>query len=173
MSDTKHDKLKAMVDDVVQALPAAVVAEEDSYGDLVLVVERKRSHEVLKALKEAGFNLLLDVIGVDLLKMEHKERFEVVYLLYSLDEDLRLRVKVPVPEDDMNVPSATDLWESANWGEREAYDMFGFNFEGHPNLARILCHREFVGHALRKDYPVMKGQWATTTADLMPDLDKE
>lgn len=173
MSDTQHELLKPLVADVVQALPGAVVAEEESYGDVVLVVDRKRCHDVLKALKQAGFNLLLDVVGVDRLKVEHKDRFELVYLLYCLDKDLRLRVKVPVPEDDMNVPSVTDLWQAANWGEREAYDMFGFNFEGHPNLARILCHREFVGHALRKDYPVMKGQWATTTADLMPDLEKE
>ncbi|MDH3216997.1 MAG: NADH-quinone oxidoreductase subunit C [Candidatus Krumholzibacteria bacterium] len=117
--------------------------------------------------------MLLDIAGVDMLKLEHDERYLVVYMLYSIPNDLRLRVKVHVPEDDMNVSSVTDIWQSANWAEREAYDMFGFNFEGHPNLVRILCHREFVGHALRKDYPVMKGQWATGTSDLMPDMERE
>jgi NADH:ubiquinone oxidoreductase subunit C len=73
----------------------------------------------------------------------------------------------------MNLATATDLWQSANWAEREAFDMFGFNFKGHPNLTRILCHFQFVGHALRKDYPIMKGQWASGTSDLRPDLERE
>jgi NADH-quinone oxidoreductase subunit C len=165
--------LKPIIQEINESNPGAILAEEDSYGDVVVVVDRKKSHDVLRGLKTAGFDMLIDVAGVDLLKLEHKNRFEVVYMLYSLANGWRVRVKVPVPEDDMTVPSATDLWRSANWAEREAYDMFGVTFEGHPNLNRILCHREFQGHALRKDYPVMKGQWATTTADLMPDLENE
>jgi NADH/F420H2 dehydrogenase subunit C len=170
---SEREQLTPIVEGLKQNLAGAILGEEDSYGDLVLVVDRKQSHDVLRSLRHAGFDLLLDITGVDMLNLEHEERFLLVYNLYSLPKDLRLRVKVYVPEDDMNVPSITDIWHAANWGEREAYDMFGFNFEGHPNLARILCHREFEGHALRKDYPVMKGQWATTTADLMADLEKE
>lgn len=173
MSTNEHERLQPIVQAIKSAVTDAVIREEDSYGDLVLVVDRKHSHAALKALREQGFDLLLDIAGVDLLELEHTDRFAVVYILYSLPKDLRLRVKVYVPEDDMNVSSVADVWASANWAEREAYDMFGFNFQGHPNLARILCHREFVGHALRKDYPVMKGQWATGTSDLMPDIERE
>jgi len=168
-----REQLTPIIERVTQELPGAILAEEDSYGDLVIVVDRKQSHDVLKRLRESGFDLLLDVAGVDRLKLAHTDRFQVVYILLAVASGLRLRVKVNVPENDLNVPSVSDIWQSANWGEREAYDMFGFNFEGHPNLARMLCHREFVGHALRKDYPVMKGQWASGTSDLMPDLEKE
>ena len=167
------ENLHKLLARVEERLPGAIEAREQPYGDTVIVVARAHSHDVFKQLREEGFDLLLDVAGVDLLETEHKERFQLVYNLYSLAEDLRLRVKVNVPEDDMNVPSVSDLWRSANWAEREAYDMFGLNFEGHPNLSRILCHSEFEGHALRKDYPIMKGQWATSSTDLMPQLDEE
>jgi NADH/F420H2 dehydrogenase subunit C len=167
------NKLDRLVQDVRERLAEAVEAVDDSRGDAVLTATKDRVHDVLADLHSRGFDLLLDIAGVDGLHLGRRERFEVVYNLYSLRDDLRLRVKVFVPESDMSLPTATDLWQSANWAEREAYDMFGFHFEGHPNLARILCHREFVGHALRKDYPVMKGQWATGTSDLRPDLEKE
>ena len=173
MSNKQNEQLEAIVAGVKERLPNAITSEATPYGDTVLMVKRNQCHDVMKELRGEGFNLLLDIAGVDLLNVEHKNRFELVYNLYSLSTDLRLRVKISVPEDDMNVPSMTDIWQSANWAEREAYDMFGFKFEGHPNLVRILCHSEFEGHALRKDYPVMKGQWATKTADLEPELDRE
>jgi NADH/F420H2 dehydrogenase subunit C len=167
----------ANLDNILNALKDghadAVAAVEESFGDTVVTIVKDHLLDALTLLKRQGFDLLLDIAGVDNLKRESKERFEVVYMLYSTTEDLRLRVKVHVPENDLNLPSATGLWQSANWGEREAFDMFGFNFEGHPNLTRILCHHEFVGHALRKDYPTLKGQWATGTSDLRPDLEKE
>jgi NADH/F420H2 dehydrogenase subunit C len=165
------------LDNILSALKdghaGAVQVVEESFGDTIVTTTKDNLLDALTLLKKQGFDLLLDIAGVDNLKRESKERFEVVYMLYSMTQELRLRVKVHVPEDDMNLPSATGLWRSANWGEREAFDMFGFNFEGHPNLTRILCHHEFVGHALRKDYPTLKGQWATGTSDLRPDLDKE
>jgi NADH/F420H2 dehydrogenase subunit C len=81
------------------------------------------------------------------------ERFEVVYHLYSVDAGKRLRLKVRLPEENPLVASVSGIWKGANWFEREAYDLFGIKFEDHPNLKRILCYNEFVGHALRKDYP--------------------
>lgn len=166
----------ANLDDILNALKdghaEAVEAVDESFGEAVVTIARPHLLAALTFLRKQGFDLLLDVAGVDNMKRESKERFEVVYMLYSMEQDLRLRVKVHVPEDDMNLPTATGLWQSANWGEREAYDMFGFNFEGHPNLTRILCHHEFVGHALRKDYPTLKGQWSTGPSDLTPDLDE-
>ena len=167
------EKLDSIVERVTQQFGGAVEGVDRPYGDVVLTVGRRAIRDVLSHLKEQGFDLLLDIAGIDGLPLGRRERYEVVYNLYSLGDDLRLRVKVFVPENDMNLPTVSDLWESANWAEREAYDMFGFVFEGHPNLVRILCHREFVGHALRKDYPIMKGQWATGTSDLKPDLERE
>lgn len=85
-------------------------------------------------------------------------RFEVVYHFFSLSLKHRLRVKVPVEESDCEVDSLTSLWAGADWFEREAWDMFGIRFRGHPNLKRILMYAEFQGHPLRKDYPVSKRQ---------------
>ncbi|MEJ2720831.1 MAG: NADH-quinone oxidoreductase subunit C [bacterium] len=165
--------LESILEALKTAHPGGVEAVEDSFGDAVAVVSKPNLLDVLGFLRKQGFDLLLDIAGVDNLRREAKERFELVYMLYSMEQGHRLRLKVFVPEDDMTVPSATGLWQSANWAEREAFDMFGFKFEGHPNLERILCHREFVGHALRKDYPTLKGQWATGTSDLRPDLERE
>ena len=86
------------------------------------------------------------------------DRFEVVYHFYSLPKNHRLRVKVPLPEVAPSVPSLADLWASANWYEREVWDMYGIQFEGHPNLKRILMYEGFEGHPLRKDYPVNRRQ---------------
>ena len=85
-------------------------------------------------------------------------RFEVVYHFFSLPLQQRIRVKVPVEESDPQVDSLTALWASANWFEREVWDMFGIRFRGHTNLKRILMYKEFEGHPLRKDYPVNKRQ---------------
>jgi NADH-quinone oxidoreductase subunit C len=85
-------------------------------------------------------------------------RFVVVYHFFSLSLKHRLRVEVPVEEKDLEVDSITSLWKGADWFEREVWDMFGIRFRGHPNLKRILMYEEFVGHPLRKDYPVNKRQ---------------
>ena len=85
-------------------------------------------------------------------------RFDVVYHLYSLTHNTRVRLKVPVAEADPVVDSVSGLWKSADWFEREVWDMFGIRFTGHPNLKRILMYESFQGHPLRKDYPVYKRQ---------------
>ncbi|MBI3324518.1 MAG: NADH-quinone oxidoreductase subunit C [Candidatus Omnitrophica bacterium] len=87
-----------------------------------------------------------------------EHRFEVVYHFYSLARNHRVRVKVPVPASDPVVDSVAGLWKSADWFEREAWDMFGVRFAGHPDLRRILMYKEFEGHPLRKDYPVNRRQ---------------
>ena len=167
----KHD---AIVDEVRSAFGDALLDVDRSYDDLALVVEKAAVHSVLAHLRDARqCDLLLDIAGVDCMDLpESRTRFELEYILYSIPTDVRVRVRVPVPEDDMDVATATDLWQSANWGEREAYEMFGFNFVGHPCLKRLLTHHEFQGHPLRKDYPVMGGQWCTTTSDMTEDLEE-
>ena len=124
---------------------------------------------------ECRYDLFLDLAGVDNLKRAgRKTRFEAVFHLHSLRQDNHLRVKVLLPESEApSLPSVHEVWPAANWFEREAFDLFGFQFPGHPNLRRILCHDAFVGHALRKDYA--PGQrWFFAEEDLrMPDWASE
>jgi NADH-quinone oxidoreductase subunit C len=101
------------------------------------------------------FNVLVDLTAVDYLG--RKPRFEVIYHLLSYPRNGRLRIKVRVDEGEA-LASVSSLWNSANWLEREVWDMFGIRFAGHPNLKRILMYEPFEGHALRKDYPIRKRQ---------------
>jgi len=111
---------------------------------------------------------LMDVGGVDYLGYDEREwRYEVVYQVYSMSLKHRFRVKVAVTDESVSVPSVWDLWGVANWMEREVWDLFGVRFDGHPNLRRIMCHDEFVGHALRKDYPINKRQKLSRPSELI------
>lgn len=134
--------------------PAAVLDTGSYVGDEMALVDRERLIEVLTFLRDdprLDFAMLIDLTVVDWLGQA--PRFEVVYHLYSLRHKHRLRVKIGVPEDDCWAPTATGLWHAAAWSEREAWDLYGVRFKGHPDLRRILMYEEFVGHPLRKDYP--------------------
>ncbi len=127
----------------------------------IAVLHKHRIKDVLLFLKEEPdlrFDVLMDLAGVDYLHLRESPRFEVVYQLYSLPHNARLRLKVPVEESDPQVDTATEIWPAANWYEREVWDMFGIRFRGHPDLRRILMYEEFEGHPLRKDYPVDRRQ---------------
>ena len=127
-------------------------------GQGVVRVTPEKIHEVLKHLKENSdhmMNILLDVVAVDYLGED--PRFEVVYILYSVPLKHRMRLKVRVAEGK-SLPTASDLWNSADWAEREVWDMYGIKFAGHSNLKRILMFEGFDGHPLRKDYPIGKRQ---------------
>ncbi|MBI4246642.1 MAG: NADH-quinone oxidoreductase subunit C [Candidatus Rokubacteria bacterium] len=142
----------------------AVVETHAHRGDHTVVVERARLLDLLRVCRDdptLDFDVLMDLTAVDSLQYPGREdgpRFEVVYHLYSLPHNHRLRVKARVDEDDAVVPTAVDLWPIANWLEREVWDMFGVRFEGHPDLRRLLLYEEFVGHPLRKDYPINRRQ---------------
>jgi NADH-quinone oxidoreductase subunit C len=113
-----------------------------------------RVGRLLRDDPDLAFDYLADVTAVDRRELpEASPRFEVVYQLYSLQFKRRLRLKVRV-DDGQAVPSVTGIWESANWGEREVYDLFGVPFLGHPELTRILMPDDWEGHPLRKDYPL-------------------
>lgn len=161
--------------DAVRAKFSGTVETLDEYGDIVLVSPVATMHDLLAWLRnEQGFDLLLDIAGVDCLELDDAaERFELEYILYGVSSGRRVRVRVHIPETNLDVPTLTDLWQSANWAEREAYEMFGFHFVGHPCLTRLLTHHEFVGHPLRKDYPVMGGQWCSTSSDLTDELNED
>jgi NADH-quinone oxidoreductase subunit C len=145
-------------------LGARVLETHEHGGDHTAVVAPDGILDALRYCRddaELGFDLLMDLTAVDYSKYPGREdgpRFEVVYHLYSVPHNHRVRLKVPVEQDAASVPSATDLWPIANWLEREVWDMFGIRFDGHPDLRRLLLYEEFVGHPLRKDYPVDRRQ---------------
>jgi NADH-quinone oxidoreductase subunit C len=105
---------------------------------------------------ELLYNYLMDLTVVDYLP--RNPRFEVVYHFFSLPNNSRVRIKVPVGGPEPEVESLAPLWQGANWFEREAWDMFGVRFRNHPDLRRLLLYPEFQGHALRKDYPITRRQ---------------
>lgn len=126
-------------------------------GQTSIVVPKNRLLEVMQFLRDdpaCNFTMLTDIGGVDWLPKGKKPRFEVFYNLNSIERKARLRVKVKVDESDLKVPSVVCIWKAANWHERECYDMFGINFEGHPDLRRIFMTAEFKGFPLRKDFPL-------------------
>ena len=166
-----HDAILA---DLKSKFGEKIIDVDRSFEDCTIVVDRSCVHDVLAHLKNShAFNMLMDMAGVDCMNLPaYRERFELNYMLYSVPNNVRVRVEVPVPELDMDVPTVCDLWKSANWAEREAFEMFGFNFVGHPCQKRLLTHHEFEGHPLRKDYPVMAGQWCSSTSDMTEELNE-
>lgn len=129
-------------------------------GDVVLTASPQNLLKLLSKCKSSAslaFNMLVDLTAVDWMD-SRDARFEVVYQLLSISKRWRVTIKVPVSEGAPEVTSATSLWAGANFLEREVWDMFGIRFTGHPDLRRILMYEEFVGHPLRKDYPVQGKQ---------------
>ncbi len=124
-----------------------------SHGQDVVRVPRERYAEFGDAAKQAGFEVCVDVTAVDWFRARPM-RFEVVANLVSHRHTIRLRVITEAPREDPTVASLTPIWPGANYAEREAYDMFGIVFEGHPDLTRILMPDDWEGHPLRKDFSV-------------------
>ena len=144
--------LKAIGDKALAKLPGAVLAVQDAYGELTLEAEAARIVEVLTFLRDdpdCQFICFTDLSGVDY--PERDKRFDVVYLLLSPKLNRRVRVKIATDE---TAPSIVSVFPAADWYEREAYDLFGILFDGHPDLRRILTDYGFDGHPLRKDFPM-------------------
>jgi len=139
-----------------EKLGARILQASNPQGDNVIALDRtdlRESFRVLKEDAELSFNFLSDITAVDYWNKK-EPRFEVVYQLVSFKHRRRLRIRVGVPEDDTVVDSLTPLWRGANFLEREVWDLYGIHFSDHPDLRRILLYDEFIGHPLRKDYPV-------------------
>ncbi len=144
-----------------------ILAVSAPHGDETVTVAPGDVPAVLQHLKEReGCELLADVVGVDY--PEREKRFQVNYLLRSVSRNMRLIVRTEAAAGEA-VPTVTHLYRSADWHEREVFDLFGVRFAGHPNLKRILCHHEFEGHALRKDYPIEQGQFLSAPEKLFSD----
>lgn len=139
----------------LKAENAAWVADfKDARGEVTIFVPRESIVDVCWVLKtKYGFDMLVDICGADR-GPEEDPRFEVNYHVFSTKHFHRLRLKVLLSEDAPHVTTVTTVWKTANWHERETYDMFGVTFDGHPDLRRILLPSDFDGHALRKDYPL-------------------
>ncbi|KAB2846068.1 MAG: NADH-quinone oxidoreductase subunit C [Hyphomicrobiaceae bacterium] len=137
-----------------RALGAAVKETRVAYGEVTVTVAPESILQALETLREDAdcqFEVLIDICGVD--HPEREKRFDVVYHLLSMRKNQRIRVKVETDEETA-VPSAIPVFPNANWYEREAYDMYGILFSGHPDLRRILTDYGFDGHPLRKDFPL-------------------
>ena len=144
---------------LLDAHGAAVLETHARLGDATALVRKEQLVEVMRFLRddpELAFDMLMDLTCVD--HLGQQPRFEMVYHLYSLAKNHRLRVKTRVPETPCEVDTLTPLWASANWMEREVFDLYGVRFIGHPDLRRILLYDEFQGHPLRKDYPKERRQ---------------
>lgn len=149
-------KPQSIAEIIKNAFPDEVIEIEEFRGQFSVIVRKDRIKEILRFLRdESGldFDLLADLCGVDNLK-KRKQRFQVVYQLYSIQHRHRIRIKAEIPEDDCTISSIVEIWEGANWHERECFDMFGIVFDGHPDLRRILMPDDWEGHPLRKDYDV-------------------
>lgn len=154
MSDT------AIIDKIKTQFGADVLESHNFQGDQTVTLKKERLVEVTRFLKDdpsLDMNYLMDLTAVDYLNKK-TIRFEVVYHFFSLKHNHRVRIKLPVSEDDAVVDTLTGLYHSADWYEREVWDLYGIKFNGHPNLKRILLYEGFKGHPLRKDYPVNKRQ---------------
>jgi len=175
---------------------AAVVGSHAHRGDETILVDRDRLVDLMRWLRDdprTAMDVLVDVTALDLSEFPavHRAaicpvddghphgdaalaaRYQVVYHLLSMGHRHRLRVKVALPEDDARAPSLCDVWIAANWGERETYDMYGVQFDGHPDLRRVLLYDGFEGHPLRKDYPLRGYQPLTALPTLSEYADNE
>lgn len=134
--------------------PGAIEVSELSYDFPTLTIKKENIHEVLSLLKsepDFNFHFLTDLTGIQTADEKH---LGVVYHLHNMMKNFRVRVKTFFPMDKPEIPTATDLWDGANWMERETFDFYGVKFKGHPNLKRILNVDEMDIHPLRKEYPL-------------------
>jgi len=160
------DSLQHLAAHATEKFGDAVLAAREHVGELTLEIKREellRACRILRDDPELAFEQLMDVCGVDYLEygMESPEgrregpRFAVVYHLLSLKRNHRLRLCVFLDDEMPRVDSAVSIWSSAGWYEREAFDLFGIVFEGHPDLRRLLTDYGFIGHPFRKDFPLI------------------
>jgi len=146
-----------------------ILHTHNQHGDDTVVVQADDILQVMEFLRHdpaMSFDMMMDLTAVDYLGAERthpyleplKARFEVVYHLYSVEKNHRIRVKAPLTLENCYINSVTGIWAGADWFEREAFDLYGVVFRGHPNLKRILLYEGFEGHPLRKDYDKFKRQ---------------
>ena len=147
-------EFKALVDN---GFADEIVAMKRFRDQDFITVHKHRIVEILTLLRDAptcDYRLVSDILGVDLLGFDKEPRFEVIYSLYSLSTHRRIVIKAQVDEDDLTIDTVSNVWLAAEWAEREIYDMFGIYFTNHPDMRRLLMPDDWVGHPLRKDFPL-------------------
>jgi len=143
----------AAVSKLKEKFSASILEVTEFRGDMSVVVKKEDIVAVCEFLKgEQGYDFLTDLCGID--NLGQAPRFMMVYQLYSIKAKDRLRIKAPVEDSDCRVDTVSGVWATANWLERECWDMMGITFNNHPDLRRILMPEDFEGHPLRKDFPV-------------------
>ena len=155
ITDLEQLKDKAEVAALLNWQPAVVSAAKFDRDELTVWIDRSQLLPAMQFLRDdpaMKFNLLADVTCLDWFPSE--PRFEVVYHLFSISRKARLRLKVKLDSSDTRISSVISLWPSSNFFEREVFDLFGIQFEGHPYMKRIMMPEDWKGHPLRKDYPV-------------------
>lgn len=138
-----------------EAFASEILAAQDYRGDLSFDLKKDRILDILGFLKnDLKFDMLIDLFGMDYSRYQNgMAGLAVIYNLYSLETGRRVRLRVCLPEEKPEILSASSIYAAVNWFERETWDMFGIVFLNHPNLTRILCHHDFEGHPLLKEYP--------------------
>ena len=148
-------EMKAIAEQVKEAFPEGVQEIREFRGEITVVVDAQQIVEICTFCRDTEglqFSLLADLAGIDYYPEE--PRFAINYMLFSMPLNHMLRLKAYVHGDEAKLPSVTGVWAGANWPEREVYDMFGVEFEKHPNMQRILMPVDWTGHPHRKDYPL-------------------
>ena len=143
----------AILSKIKEKFPDAVLDITEFAGEWILHIKGQDILKILTKLKDDGFNFLADLTAIDNLTLGGFERFAVSYHLLSHKTAERVTVKAYVSEKKPSIPSVESLWKTADWQEREVFDLYGIRFEGHPNLIRIMNPDDFEGYPLRKDYP--------------------
>ncbi len=154
-------KIPILLDLLQQKLQKFIKSTAEYRQQLSITIDKADLLSLVKILKDdpdLDFSQLMDLTAVDYLEQKRTPRFMVVYNFYSIKYGYRLRINCPMAEADLEIDSLSPLYLSADWYERECYDMYGVIFNNHPNLRRILLYDEFIGHPLRKDYPIEQEQ---------------
>ncbi len=147
-------ELNTIIDTISEIHPGSILKRTEHHGIFEITVAAQFFYEVMKTLHEDerfGFDMLTDVVGID--RTPRMPRFDLLYLLLSVEDFTRLIVRLE-NEEGQNVPSVSNIWHSADWAEREVFDLLGISFSNHPDLRRILTWENFEGHPLRKDFPL-------------------
>lgn len=145
-----------IINKIKEKFPGSIIESSEFRGDLSILVKKDSLKKIALFLRddeELKFNFCKDVTAIDWAK--RKERYTVVYLLYSYTGKVELKLKVNLDESDLNCESLSSVWKSADWYERETFDMYGINFLNHPDLRRVYMPEEFEYYPLRKDFPLL------------------
>lgn len=176
MQPTNATKAASITQAIQDRFGDQILSTHDFRGDETVIVKKEAIEPIMRFLRDEpslDFTYLMDLTAVDYLAypQPRAQRFEMVYHLYSLRHGHRIRIKSPV-EANGTVQTLTHLWEAADWAERECWEMFGIKFEGHPNLKRLLTHKDFVGYPLQKSYQTKKRQVLNDSDTMIDEMEK-